>query len=543
MSIMGMRTKMSRYLKWLVLGIAAVFAVGVVAMAIGGGMMGSPEGRQETGALAKVNGEKLMWADYIQGLQREIDRYDQAGQEVTISQEIGIRGQEFDKMVEQSMMLQAARQEEIRVSRRDVWKKIDEYTDMQMKQLRERALTGKKQKTDAVFESQLAKAEPGMTIKKKRKQIRNEYSKVYDDIRNSLMMEKLDKKITDSVVVNDRTLEESYDETAISQITVASTGKRSDEQARKRAEEIAAKLKKGDDFAVLARQYSDDPYKVKGGMRGVVRRTTIEPELRDVAFKLKRNEVSQPIKTAQGYVLLKSTGVVRNLPPDFTDPKKKSEYMAAFRQQATDGALKEYYGKLQKAMKLEIFDPEIKGYVAFRDFYQNSMSMPVAERKKTLERIIGLFQSATVGADNDTGLRARCYVQIATFYRMMTSQHDLFGITEADKPKYEKLSREALQSALIYTEDISLRLALAQMLIDAKDYKAAEESLMIASENAYDAAQPHESIRDMYLSMRRSDLAAKEQKWIDDFNKDQAASGAAGSTATSEPIRIPAGGQ
>jgi len=541
MSIMGMRTKMSKYFKGLLIAISAAFVIGFVGMSVGGGRSG-PQIR-ESGVLAKVNGEKLMWSDYQQALQRETDRYDQAGQEVAVSQEIGMRGQVFDQMVEQAMMLQAAKEAGVRVSRRDVWKKIDEYVDMWMKQAREQALTGKKQKTDAVFEAQLAKAEPGMTIARKRSEKKKEFSKAFDEIRNSLMTEKLDKKVMDSVVVNDRTLEESYDQTAISQITVVSAGKRSDEQARKRAEEISAKLKKGDDFAALAKQYSDDPYKVNGGMRGVVSRTTIEPELRDAAFKLKRDEVSQPIKTAQGYVIVKSTGVMHNLPADFKDPKKKSEYMAAFRQQATDGARQEYYGKLRKAMKLEIYDPELNGYVAFKDFYQNSMAMSVTERKKTMEKIIGLFQSATVGADNDTGLRARCYVQIATFYGMMINQPDLFGVTTAEKPKNEKLAREALQSALIYTEDITLRVSLAKMLIDAKDYKAAQENLQIASDNAYEDARPHEVIRDMYVSIHRSDLAAKEQEWIDEFNKEQAASGAAGSTATSQPIRIPAGGQ
>lgn len=542
MSIMGMRTKMSKYLKGLVLAIAVAFVIGFVGMSVGGGRSG-PQIR-ESGVLAKVNGEKLMWEDYVQALQRETERYEMTRQELGVSREIGMRGQEFDKMVEQSMMLQAAREEGIRVSRRDLRKKIDEYTDMRMKQRREVALTGKKQKTDAVFEAELAKETPGMTIAKKRNEFRRELYQYADEIRDSLMIEKLGKKIEGSVVVNARTLEESYDQTAISQITVAAAGKRSDEQARKRAEEIIAKLKKGDDFAAVAKQYSDDPLKATGGMRGAVRRASIEPELRDAAFKLKRNEISKPIKTAQGYVILKSAGVVRNLPADFKDPNKKSEYMAAFRKQATDTARQEYDGKLRKALKLEIFDPELKAYVAFRDAYQNLMAMSEMERKKAVEKVIGLYQSATVDASNDTALQARCYIQIATLYGMIAKSPEMFSLKKEEIPNYEKLTRSALQSALIYTEDISLRLSLAKMDIEARDYKAAEENLQTASENAYDEAQSHEAIRDMYTSMNRPDLAAEQQKWIDEFKKEQAANGVGSDgTATTQPMRIPVGGQ
>ncbi|GEM_PF-1565826 len=538
MSIIGMRNKMSKYLKGLVIALAVAFAVGFIAMTIGPGRAVTGQGgRQETGVLAKVNGEKLLWKDYLDLLQRQMQQYEMAGP-IGPSMETQLRWKIFDQMVGEMMRVQAAKKEGVRVSGKDLRKKIDEYTDMQMKSLREQALSGKKKKTDAVFAAQLAKIEPGMTIEKKRKQIRKEMEAVSDQIRKSIMLEKLDKKIEDSVVVNDKALEESFDEAKLAQMTIASTGKRSDEQAKKRAEEIVAKLRKGDDFAAIAKLSSDDMYKAFGGVRGSVRRGHIEPELREAAFKLKAGEISDPIKTEQGYVILKSDGVVRNLPSDLG--KKKKEYMDQFATEQREMAKSDFYTKIRKELKLEIFDPELKAYAAFRDAYQNMMAMSETARKKEIEKVIKLYQEALVGADDDTGLQARCNVQVAMLYGMLKSS-PLFGVTAEEKGKYEKLAREALDTALVYTEDVGLRISAARAAIDAKDPESAKEHLQLASENAYNEVQAHEQIRDMYKEMKLSDLAAAEQKWIDDYNKEQGQSGTG--TVTTEPIRIPAGGE
>lgn len=542
MSIMGMRTKMSKYFKGLMIAIAVTFVIGFVGMSVGGGRMGPKQPGQETGVLARVNGEKLMWEDFRTALQRQTQQYEQAGQ-LNPPMEIRLRGQIFDELVDQATKVQAAKDEGIRVSRGDVRKKIDEYTDMQMKQLREQALTGRKQKTDKVFEAQLASMQPGMTIAKKRAEIRSELQKYTDEIRNSVLIERLDKKVSDAVVVNDRTLQESFEQVPVSQITVASTGKRSDAQAKARADEIVGKLKKGEDFATLAKQSSDDMYKISGGNRGPVSRFTIETELRDAAFKTKPGEISSPIKTPQGYVIVKPNGaVVRNLPGDFNDPKKKAQYLTQFGQQARDMAKQEFYAKIQKNAKIEVYDPEMKAYVALKNTYQGLMGMSESERRKAVEKIIAMYQNAAAQSAEDTSLQARCYIQIASLYGMLQSS-PMFGLSKEDKAKNAKLARGALESALVNTEDKTLRLALAKMDIEAKDYKAAEENLSIASENAYDEAQSHEAIRDMYKEMKRPDLAAKEQKWIDEFNKTQGANGSTAGPVTTQPIRVPAGGQ
>ncbi len=60
--------------------------------------------------------------------------------------------------------------------------------------------------------------------------------------------------------------------------------------------EIVKQLDDGVDFAELAKKYSQDSKKDKGGDWGWVERKALIPELAEIAFNLKAGEYSQPIK-------------------------------------------------------------------------------------------------------------------------------------------------------------------------------------------------------------------------------------------------------
>ncbi|GGF89598.1 peptidylprolyl isomerase [Paenibacillus aceti] len=74
------------------------------------------------------------------------------------------------------------------------------------------------------------------------------------------------------------------------------------------AKEIVKQLKDGADFAELAKTKSlDTATKESGGDTGLFSKGTKEEAIEEVAFKLKKDEVSAPIKTEEGYQVIKLT--------------------------------------------------------------------------------------------------------------------------------------------------------------------------------------------------------------------------------------------
>jgi peptidyl-prolyl cis-trans isomerase C len=83
----------------------------------------------------------------------------------------------------------------------------------------------------------------------------------------------------------------------------ANRSKRS--SARKKAEEIRQKLRKGEDFAALAKKFSQGPSRAKGGDLGYFRRGQMTKPFEDAAFALMPGEVSDVVQTKFGYHLIK----------------------------------------------------------------------------------------------------------------------------------------------------------------------------------------------------------------------------------------------
>jgi hypothetical protein len=83
---------------------------------------------------------------------------------------------------------------------------------------------------------------------------------------------------------------------------------RSKAEALKLATEIMNKAKKGDDFAALAKQYSDEPgAKDRAGALGKFTRAQMVKPFADAAFALKPNEISNVVETDFGFHVIKRT--------------------------------------------------------------------------------------------------------------------------------------------------------------------------------------------------------------------------------------------
>jgi parvulin-like peptidyl-prolyl isomerase len=79
--------------------------------------------------------------------------------------------------------------------------------------------------------------------------------------------------------------------------------------SKAKAEEVLAKVKAGEDFAALAKQYSQDTTASAGGDLGFFGKGKMVPEFETAAFALKAGEVSGIVKTVYGYHIIKVTEV------------------------------------------------------------------------------------------------------------------------------------------------------------------------------------------------------------------------------------------
>src|SRR5215813_2675718 len=98
-----------------------------------------------------------------------------------------------------------------------------------------------------------------------------------------------------------------------------------DEGARKKIENLYARLRHGEDFSMLAQNYSEDPNSSQnGGDLGFIPESALEKanaELRKTLMTLHPGEITNVLRTAEGYRILK---VITREPAgqrDLTDPK------------------------------------------------------------------------------------------------------------------------------------------------------------------------------------------------------------------------------
>jgi peptidyl-prolyl cis-trans isomerase C len=114
------------------------------------------------------------------------------------------------------------------------------------------------------------------------------------------------------------------------------------------AKEILKKVREGEDFAELARKYSKGPGASKGGDFGFRAREALRKELADAAFSIKKGEISDPVKTKEGYHIIKVTDHRERGIATFEDVKIRlsSEYAKKL--------LEERFSELRKAAKIQV---------------------------------------------------------------------------------------------------------------------------------------------------------------------------------------------
>jgi len=125
-----------------------------------------------------------------------------------------------------------------------------------------------------------------------------------------------------------------------------------DDKANKAAEDkikaIIARLNKGEDFAKVAAETTEDPSgKANGGDLGYFTKDQMVPEFADVAFKLDKGQISGPVHTQFGWHVIKVEDKRKKPAPGFDEVKPQIE------QYVTRKAQAELITKLRGEAKIE----------------------------------------------------------------------------------------------------------------------------------------------------------------------------------------------
>lgn len=131
-----------------------------------------------------------------------------------------------------------------------------------------------------------------------------------------------------------------------------STAKRSDHdirtedqivsEAKTKADQLLADIRKGASFEDVAKKNSDGPTAEQGGDLGYFKHGTLAKELEDITFAMKPGDVTDVIRTKQGFVILK---VIEH-------------------QSAGIPPFEEVEGQVQNAIYMEKMQPALRAYLA-----------------------------------------------------------------------------------------------------------------------------------------------------------------------------------
>ncbi|MCV6609937.1 MAG: SurA N-terminal domain-containing protein [Amphritea sp.] len=143
-----------------------------------------------------------------------------------------------------------------------------------------------------------------------------------------LLLNKLD--LLDQVEIDEAELRTQFDQRLatfqseeqreVSHIMVEVSDEVSDEQALAEVQALAEQLNNGADFAELAKAESDDPGSADlGGALGVYQQGMLDGPFEEAVYGLALNDVSEPVRTAFGYHLIKLTALESSEPPVFEE--------------------------------------------------------------------------------------------------------------------------------------------------------------------------------------------------------------------------------
>jgi peptidyl-prolyl cis-trans isomerase C len=304
----------------------------------------SPLSAEETdpsqAKIAVVNGSVITRAKLDKEVQRAQQRLSIRGKPVPDSQLSEFRTQTLEKLIDSELLYQESQKKGIKVDKAALDEKF------------------KKQFPD---EAKLKKILSGMNM--------SEAALKSEWLRGMAIREFIEREFVSKVKVTEKETKVYYDgnpdffkqseQVRASHILIKvdpKANKSEKAKARKTLEKIREKLKKGEDFSTLAKEYSQCPSSAKGGDLGFFGRGKMVKPFEEAAFSLEPGQVSDVVETTFGYHFIK---VVEKKPKSTIPFKEVRDKIGQYlKNKKVQQEMSLYLAELKKEAKVERFPIE-----------------------------------------------------------------------------------------------------------------------------------------------------------------------------------------
>jgi peptidyl-prolyl cis-trans isomerase C len=290
--------------------------------------------------VAVVNGTIIKQAELDSETNRFLARLQRTGRFPTDVELGEIKKQVLENLIAQELLYQESQKKGIKVDQKQV--------DAQLAALKDRF------PSEAEFNNALTR----MNLTEADLKFRFE--------RDLAIRELLDSRIEGKVAVSDKETKAYYDgnlehfkkpeQVRASHILIKvdpGSEEAKKAEARNRIELLQTKLKKGEDFGALAKEYSEGPTGPKGGDLGFFGRGQMVKPFEEAAFTMKPGQVSDMVETRFGYHLI----MVTDRTPEGTVPyeEAKDRLEQFLMQQKVQAEIANYVETLKAEAKIERF--------------------------------------------------------------------------------------------------------------------------------------------------------------------------------------------
>jgi len=296
---------------------------------------------EKKGNAAVVNGKIITHADLTSEFKRISQRFMQQGREIPADKQDEFRKEVLDNLINRELLYQEAEKKGIKSDEKKIESRFAEVKQSAP--------------TEADFQKMLT--EMGVSEADIKTEIR----------RGFVIQEFIDTRITAEITVADADIKAFYDEhpdyfkkpeqVKASHILIKSDSVKDDDAKKKAARdklrEIQEKVKKGEDFAELAKASSECPSAAKGGDLGYFGKGQMVKPFEDAAFALKTGETSDIVVTQFGYHLIRVTDKKPESVVSLDEAKAKiSDHL---KKQKSIESVNQYIEKIRAAAKIETF--------------------------------------------------------------------------------------------------------------------------------------------------------------------------------------------